>query len=253
MRSFLFSLIFLCSITSWSAEELTASQIMDKVEKSLRSKDEVAHIDMVIIEKSGQKLNRKMVVKKKSSGNKKYIMARMEAPGDVRGVGLLIVVEGVDYNQWLYLPSAKKSRRIISSKKKDSFLGSEISYEDISPTTYKHFSNKLVKTTEVKGKQAYVIESKSLGREAAYSKIITWVTKKDFRVLQSKYFDQKGKKLKIMKFKDYKKFGKRTWRAQNIDVKNYQNKRGTSLALSKLEMNTGLKVSEFSKAALERF
>ena len=56
-----------------------------------------------------------------------------------------------------------------------------------------------------------------------------------------------------MDFKNYKKFGKNTWRAKKVLVKNVQNKRGTTLNLSDLKLNSGLKDSEFTKRALERF
>jgi len=241
------------SLTVNAKEKLTASQIMKKVEESLRSKDELAHVDMKIIEKNGKSKTRKLIIKKKNRGKKEQILVRLEKPSDLRGIGLLSIINGMSEDQWLYTPSNKKVRRIISSNKKDSFLGSEFSYEDFSPTTYSHFHNKVVKVIHRNGKDLYVIESTALERVATYSKIITLVTKLDYRILQSKYFDHKGKKLKVMTFKGYKKFGKNTWRAQSIDVKNIQNKRGTKLMLSKLQLNTGMKDSEFSKSALQRY
>src|SRR5690606_14863981 len=131
-------------------------------------------------------------------------------------------------------------RRIISSSKKDSFLGSEFSYEDFSPTTYNKFTNKIVKMDKVKGQPAYLIESKTAKSSGPYSKILTWVSEDDFKVLQSQYYDEKGKKLKVMTFKNYKKYGDSSWRAQTIDVKNVQNSRSTQLMLSELKLNTGL-------------
>lgn len=241
------------SFQSYSAGPLSADQILQKVEKAMRTKDEVAKVKMEIREKNGKSKSRELVIKKKNEGKKQQILIRLEKPTDIRGVGLLCVIEGSSKDQWLYLPSSKKSRRIISSKRKDSFLGSEFSYEDFSLTTYNKFSNKIVKMDKIKGKKTYLIESKAPKGVGPYSKILTWVSDKDFKIMQSQYFDTQGKKLKIMTFKGYKKIGKKSWRAQEINVRNVQNKRGTTLLLSELKLNQGLNDSEFSKRALESY
>lgn len=245
--------IILTFVLGAEAKDLSADQILKRVEKSLKSNDEVASVSMEIIEKNGKSKTRKLVIKKKNKGKKQQILVRLEKPTDIKGVGLLSVIEGSSEDQWLYLPSSKRSRRIISSKKKDSFLGSEFSYEDFSPTTYNKFKNKVVKSVKLKNKEAYIIESKAGKGKAPYSKILTWVAKKDFRILQSQYYDQKGKKLKVMTFNKYKKFAGNSWRAQSISVRNLQNKRSTKLLLSELKLNTGLNDNEFSKRALESY
>ena len=235
------------------AKKMSATDILNKVEKNLKSADEIATVSMEIKEKNGKSKTRKLIIKKKNVGEKQQVLVRLEKPSDIKGVGLLSVIEGSSEDQWLYLPTEKKSRRIISSKKKDSFLGSEFTYEDFSPSTYDRFKNKLIKVVKVKGREAYLIESKAKETGAPYKKILTWVGTKDYRILQSQYFDHKGKKLKVMTFNDYKKYGKKSWRAQKIEVRNVQNKRGTTLMLSELKLDTGLSDSEFSKRALENY
>ena len=247
----LFTLV--AAVESEAAKKMSATQILNKMESNLRSADEVATVSMEIKEKNGKSKTRKLVIKKKNAGEKQQVLVRLEKPSDIKGVGLLSVIEGSSEDQWLYLPTKKKSRRIISSKKKDSFLGSEFTYEDFSPSTYDQFKNKVVKTVSVKGKKAYIIESNAKEKNAPYKRILTWVSVKDYRILQSQYFDNAGKKLKVMTFNSYKKFGKKAWRAQKIEVRNVQNKRGTTLMLSELKLDTGLNDTEFSKRALENY
>ena len=60
-----------------------------------------------------------------------------------------------------------------------------------------------------------------------------------------------GKKLaKTVEFKDYKKIGD-IWRAQQIDIKKLANNRGTTLTLSDVKVNQGLKASDFSANKLK--
>ena len=253
MRTCLILMTFFVITPVFAAKTMTADQVLNHVEKSLNSKYEVATVEMTITEKNGKSKSRHLVIKKKNAGEKQQVLVRLEKPTDIRGVGLLSVIEKDDEDQWLYLPSTKKSRRIVSSKKKDSFLGSEFSYEDFSPTTYKKFKNKIVKMDSIKGVQAYLIESVAQKGDAPYSKILTWVSVEGYRILQSQYFDNKGKKLKVMTFQGYKKYAGDSWRAQKVAVRNLQNKRQTTLLLSELKLNTGIKDNEFSKRALESY
>ena len=57
-----------------------------------------------------------------------------ESPADVRNTGML----SIDYkdgnkddDQWLYLPSLNKSTRISSGDKSGSFMGTDLSYADM--------------------------------------------------------------------------------------------------------------------------
>src|SRR5690606_18770804 len=53
-------------------------------------------------------------------------------PAQARGVGFLQWVDphGPD-SQWLYLPTTKRVRQITGSRKKESFVGTDFSYEDL--------------------------------------------------------------------------------------------------------------------------
>lgn len=235
-----------------AAKQMTAEEVLKKVETNLKSKDETAMIDMTIVESNGQSKDRRIEIKKRNT-QKQEVLVRLQKPADVKGVGLLSVMEKDSENQWLYLPSQKKSRRIASTSKKEKFLDSEFSYEDFSASTYKNFKNKLLEETTLEGKAVRVVESTTENSDSPYKKIVTWVDNSDFKPLKTEYYDQEGKLLKVMDFSDYKQFGKGAWRAQMVKVENVQNKRKTILKMSDLKINSGLQEKEFSKQALEAF
>ena len=65
---------------------------------------------------------------------------RFLSPPDVKGTGLLIFdYEENDDDMWLFMPSLRKTRRIVSSEKAKSFMGSEFSYADITPPALNDF------------------------------------------------------------------------------------------------------------------
>ncbi len=222
-----------------------AKAILEKVEKNLSSKDEVATIKMVISEADGTKKDRGMEIRRKGSEEKQKILVRMNAPADLKGTALL----SVNQDQWLYLPSSKQTRRIQSGKRNSSFMDSELSYEDMGTSADAKFESKVVRQEDIKGQKFAVIENTPKG-ESSYGKILLWVDLKNYLVGKMEYYDKAMKPLKVSMFSGYKQFDKGVWRAQKIQVTNLQNKRGTILELSDLKLNKGLEDEEFTESAL---
>ena len=232
--------------TKKKSKKLTAEQILKKVEKNTSPPYESVEMKMKTKEPDGSTKERLVRIKRMNKAEQKALV-RLLAPSDLKGLALLTVNKGSDEDQWLYLPSSKRTRRIIGSNKKGRFLDSELSYEDMRISTYKAFDNNVVS----QNKKVAVIESKAKGEDdSSYSRIKTWVSMKHFRVNKVEYYDKKGKHLKTMTFKGYKRYGKKFWRAKTVVVKNVQKKRSTNLVLKKVslkKLNDGI----FSISSLE--
>jgi len=220
-------------------------EILKKVEKNVGSKDEVASIKMVIMEKDGSSKNRSLKIMRKGEDSKQKVLVRLQGPADLKGTALL----SVNKDQWLYLPSQKQARRIQSGNKKSSFMDSELSYEDLSSGADVSFESKYMKEESQGGRKYAVIENTPKG-ESAYGKILLWVDVEKYLIGKMEYFDKAMKPLKVSTFSGYKQFDQGVWRAQKIDVKNLQTKRGTVLELSDLKVNKGIDDSEFTESAL---
>jgi outer membrane lipoprotein-sorting protein len=229
----------------------SADQIVKEVEKKLHSKDEVATVKMVIVEASGASKERKLQVSRRVDGDDQAVLVKLESPADLRGTGLLSVVKGKDSEQWLYLPSSKQTRRILSNKRQANFLDSELSYEDLGGTNG-GFTNKVLRTEkDSSGAPVSVIESDTSNPDASYSKVLTWVPMKTYLANKVEYYDHAGGLLKVMEMQNYKQFKSGVWRAELVTVKNVQNNRSTRLELSDLKLDQGLSASHFSPSALE--
>lgn len=220
-----------------------AKSVMDEVAKNLDSKDEVATLTMTITEADGTKKTRNIEVRRKG-GDKHKALVRIQSPADLKGTALLSV--GTD--QWLYLPSSKQTRRIVSGKRSSNFMDSELSYEDMGAGAEAGFDSKVLKTEKINGRDFIVIESTPKG-ESSYSKALAYVDAQNFLLGKTEIFDKAGKLMKTTSFSGYKQFDK-VWRAQKLEVKNLQNKRGTTLELSDLKLNKGIDDDEFTESAL---
>jgi hypothetical protein len=228
----------------YAAENVT--EILKSVEANAAPPNERVELKMVIQESDGTQKVRELSIIRKSEGGGRALI-RLSKPSDLKGLSLLTVSNGDKEEQYLYLPSDKKSRRILGSSKRGKFLDSEIAYEDLALSTYKDFNNKIVKSTPT----MVQIESKAKpDSESSYGKVMTWILKPDYKIDHVDYFDKSGKILKRAQFKNYQKEGDKFWRARTVLVVNAQNKRKTQLQVKKVSLKK-IADDEVSLSALE--
>lgn len=231
---------------TYAAPAGDVKQILKNVEEKSAPPNERVQLKMVIQESDGSKKERQLTILRKNEGEPRALI-RLQKPSDLKGLSLLTVSSGNKEDQWLYLPSDKKSRRILGSSKKGKFLDSEIAYEDLRISMYKDFDNKIMKDD---GKLVQ-IESKAKGdTDSSYGKIITWISKADSRIEKVDYYDKDGKILKHAQFSKYEKVGDKFWRARNVQVVNVQDKRKTQLIVQQVSLKK-ITEDEVSLSALE--
>jgi outer membrane lipoprotein-sorting protein len=104
-------------------------------------------------------------------------LIRFTEPANIAGTGLLVHNHGAqETDQWLYLPAAKRVRRVSSENRGGNFVQSDIYYEDLQdrpPTVDEH---NLLGTGEYQGAAVYLLESTPRQEtESAYSKRVSWI------------------------------------------------------------------------------
>ncbi len=228
----------------------SAESLLKKVKALTSPPNETAEIEMTIIEPDGSKKSRNLTIMRKNSDSQKALV-RIQKPSDLRGVSLLSISDGDKDDQWLYLPSSKRSRRIVGSGKTGKFLDSELSYEDMSASTYNQFKNQILKNKKPQKKSVVIVESLAKpNAETSYAKIHTHIDKKLNRIEKVEYFNKSGKIEKTMAFSKYKKIENKFWRAGHVKVKNLVDNRGTILELKSVNLKR-LNDDQFSTTALE--
>lgn len=232
-----------------------AAEMLKKSQALLSSKDDSAMMTMNIIETDGSKKERQLLIKRKFSDKKNFVLVKIQKPVDQKGAGLLTVIEKDSeqhsQHQWLYLPSSKQVRRFVSKNKQEGVMGSELSPQDLDLSTVQSSEAQLLKKMKVGLVDVALIEVKSKSNKTDYSKAVLWMDQKQFLPLRIEYFGLKGVVIKRIDFQNYKAFGG-VFRAQKIIIKNLENKRGTDLLLSQVKVNSGLSDSEFTQRALSK-
>jgi len=198
-----------------SPETTDAKAIMDAVESQAKLDKIKSRIVMSITDKARRK--RERAVRSMSmvfEGGTRQLML-FESPADVRNTGLLSVDydDGAkDDDQWLYLPSLHKSTRISSGQKSGSFMGTDLSYSDMTKNDPAHFEYVVLKqSVKAGGEPCWVIESRPKTQKAkdetGYVKSHVWVSKSKLIPVQVKAWVREGRKLKFIKFGDVKQLG----------------------------------------------
>ena len=211
---------------------------------------------MVLHNAQGETSTRKMEnqqfeMKEMDVGDKSMII--FHEPRDLRGTAFLTfskILEPDD--QWLYLPALKRVKRISSKNKSGPFMGSEFAYEDISSQEVGKYSYKYLRNEPCGNVDCFVVEYYPKYEYSGYTKLISWIHSKEYRVEKTDFYDRKGALYKTLTFSGYQKYLGKFWRAAKFDMVNHQNKKRTELFWDNYRFRTGLKESDFTKGKLKQ-
>lgn len=188
----------------------------------------------------------------KTDGDK--VLVVFDRPRDVKGTILLTYAHFVeDDDQWLYLPAIKRTKRISSHNKSGSFVGSEISYEDITFPEVEKYTYKWLREETVDGMLFDVVDRFPVDKEnTGYLYQRVWYDREHVRIFKIDYYDRKDTLLKTQSFSGFKVYLDNIWRAEHETFVNHQNGKSTILTWSDYQFHVGLTEKLFRKNALEQ-
>jgi hypothetical protein len=190
------------------ADETKARDIMEKVEERDDGDNGSSDMEMILTDKNGKERIRKIRSFMKDMDDDTYRIMFFIHPADVKDTGFL----NYDYDdpdkdddQWLYLPALHKTKRIATSDKSGSFMGSDFTYSDMTSRDIEDYDFELMKETEVNGVKTWQIESvprsKDVVEETGYTMSIIFVRQDNYVVTRAVHRVKKGSKLKYMDVK----------------------------------------------------
>jgi len=235
--------------------------IMARVAQTRKLAGSEAVVKMSIIDAKGQASARELTMATKlyDGGKTEKRIYRFLSPPDVKGTGVLVYdYEDKADDVWVWLPALRKTRRIISSKRSKSFMGSEFSYGDFNIPPLDDFKYKLVKEEGCADGTCYVIDiapkSPSVAKAEGYSRKTYWVSKSKYVVVKGLYYDLGGKLLKELHMGGFKLLdsGKGRYRATRLEMVNKQNGRRSVFESKKVTFAPNTKDDYFTTRYLER-
>jgi len=250
----------LAALDATSAEP-SARDIMEKNFFVSKIKSLKSEATMVLINDKGQQRERKnsTLLKLQANGIDSKLLVKFSTPADIKGTGFLQVEHSDgDDDLWIYLPALKKSRRLVANNKKDSFVGTDFSYGDISLPKVDLYRHALLRSEAVDHHDCYVIESvpanDSVTANSGYSKKITWVRKDSLLETKVEYYDLSGRLLKTQLTTDHKLVepNPQRWFPLYREMTNHQTGHKTIIRFDKIEPGVPAPDEQFTTRMIER-
>ena len=241
--------------------ESDARAIMEQVDGRDDGDNQTADLEMVLIDQKGNERSRTIKMFSKDKGEDTLRMQFFLSPADVKDTGFLTYDYyggDKDDDQWLYLPDLRKTKRIATSDKSSSFMGSDFSYADMTRRVVDEWTYKLLKEDEVEGHKVWLIEalpvSKTVEDRYGYQKSIVYVRQDNYMVVRAIHVLKSGNKVKYMEVKKLDLVDG-IWVALEPWMKTTRNKRTlhrTILTMDNVKYNQELDESLFSVRQLEK-
>ena len=205
---------------------------------------------MLLRNKRGDKRERKMQTLTRRKDNLNRTVTRFVYPPDVARTAFLFTENrGRDDDQYMFLPAINVIRRIVGSQKDASFMGSDFTYADLESRDHDRATHKKLPDAKLGTSACHVIESKP--KNKTYSKLVSWIRKKDNVFLRIQYFDKKGRLLKVFFSKEIKKVGNQRVLTR-FKLSNKQTGHSTVIAITDIKLRSDLGDDLFTKRALKK-
>lgn len=243
--------LFFVSILS--GQTYSPMQIAEKVADRSQGNDSSSKIKMQLINASGQIRERSLILQSKEfqEGTRTYL--EFIAPPDIAGTKLLIHEHNNSTDDlWLYLPAIRKVRRISSSQKYRSFVGTDFSYADLGSRNVDDYTYKINGQDTLRKKVCYILVSNERdGVDTQYHRIVSWVDTMSWIPLKSEMYDENNNLYKRLNTEQLKQFSG-VWMPQKLTMENVRDDTKTILNFEDIRINTGLNDNIFTQRNLMR-
>jgi outer membrane lipoprotein-sorting protein len=242
----------------------TGTETADWVSRQIDARDtgRDARLDMTmrLFDRQGRGRERALTVTalrgRDAAGDRTLV--RFNAPNDIKGTGFLVWEhDAADDERFLFLPALGRVRRIAGSEKQESFVGSDLSYEDIGGRDVSDYTYAFVQRdatwTASDGTRhaAWQLESRSIEKDSPYPRSVSLVRKDNFVVVSAEVFNRRNEREKRYDVKRLERISG-IWTAMDAVMINDLQHTRTELTITRAEYNIGLTEADFSRRALEQ-
>lgn len=216
--------------------------------------DSQASMRMLLKNKQGDENTRDIRIKSlEVTGDGDKSLTVFDQPRDIKGTAFLSFSHALTPDeQWLYLPSLKRVKRISSRNKSGPFMGSEFAFEDLSSFELEKYTYEFVKEESCELGSCFVVAQYPVDTKSGYKRRLVWIDSNEYRISKIDFYDRKNSLLKSLVFSDYKKYLDKFWRAHKQTMTNHQTGKSTVMDVSNIQFSTGLAEKDFNKNALKR-
>lgn len=214
----------------------------------------LVNMQMVLVSISGKETIRELHVKTREvADDGDQSLAVFDSPADVKGTAFLSHTHiNRDDDQWLYLPSLKRVKRIAPNNKTAPFMGSEFSYEDLTSFEVENYTYKYIGDGKYDNADCYILDRFPTNEFSGYSRQRVWVEKDRYLALKIEYYDRKAGHSKTLVSDRFKKYLDKFWFAQKMRMQNHQSGKSSVLYWEDYRFRQEVRDADFNPNSLPR-
>jgi len=249
---------YLILIAAVFAEE-NPREIMSRSIEAVKIKGAESRATLTLMDAKGNSRIRtfECMTKTDEKASVKKLLMRFVDPADVKGTALLTF----DYDDkedamWIYMPALRKTRRIVSSEKTKSFMGSEFSNADMTAPNLDDCTYRLAGSEWTDGMDCWMIElvpvDEARKKEIGFSRKVCLIGKSDFVSRKTYYYDFEDRLVKVLTVRRIQAVGAGKYQPVDMEMENMQNKRKSAITLENVISNPTLSDDFFTTYSLEK-
>jgi outer membrane lipoprotein-sorting protein len=213
-----------------------AREIIKKVDQLYRSTSSYARMEMEIVTPHWQ---RTLVLEAWSQGTDRTFIL-INSPKKESGTATLRIKN----EMWNYLPQTAKVIKIPPSMMMGSWMGSDFNNDDLVRETsmLEDYTFKMIEPSQKEPGLLFIEMIPNENTPVVWGKIILTVRENDYLPVREEYYDEKGKMMRLMEFKDIKQMGGKTIPA--VMELTPQNKEGNKTVIRYLKVDFDIPIRE---------
>jgi len=235
LRISLVLVLIICNSNLIFAQKTEADSLLKKMDQTASEiKDKSSNIEMILVNLSTKKEKIKKAVIIQKDGDKKLF--RYTFPKSDEGIATLSLPNGEMY---LYLPLFKKPKK-ITNLAEGRLNTSDFSIKDMAIMLYsENYNAEILQSRETN----YVLDLNSKNDEVDYKHLVVYLHKKFFYPEKIEYYGESGiEKISTTKYKKIDGL----WVAYEVTMQNIKKMHKTTIIMTDIKINQGLKDDEFT-------
>lgn len=208
--------------------------------------------------RGGERQRGLQLYERRLPGDERQTIVFFESPAEVKGVGFLSYTHtGRPAEQWLYLPELKRVRQITPRSRTESFVGTDLSYQDLdiiqemSAWSEDDARSSLRGEETVDGVATHVIELSPQRDDIGYRRIVLWLGREDLMPRRLEFYGEDAEPVKRITQRDVHQVGTIPV-ARSVEVETPAKGSKTAIVSSDAAFDVGLEEALFTQRALER-
>ncbi len=239
-RTLIVGFSFLFFAGNVMSQELTAQQVLDRVEHAIEANSAEIHMQMELYSAAGSKRERALAAYAKETDGLSKSLIRFSQPPDIAGTSFLSLEQkDGDEEMYLFMPVLGSVRKIAGSQKSGSFVGTDFTYNDLTILGGGNYGKDYEASILESSAGEYLLRLEPLKEAIEYHYARMQVPSSNWLPTKIEFYDENEQLSKVLTNREIEQIDG-NWTAREITMDNAQKGTRTVLRLTEVRYNVSL-------------